>query len=233
MDRPQRSSVPGRKFSTMTSTFAAQTPEDFLGLRGGGSRGSSSACCGRPFSRRGGTPSLVPPQVRMLSPSGCSTLTTSAPKSPSHIAAIGAAMNDAISSTRIFARGPWSVTVSSHLGCRGQRTDQRQLRRRLPRPARSRSRASRSRRTASVSRSLGSPHPPPPPPISWTRAPGLEADAVTLEHEFPVAAGTSLDVGAVGARRLPTVAGPQGRHVCRSMLSCRVAVSDSIRNVLR
>src|SRR5258708_7043186 len=37
----------------------------------------------------------------------------------------------------------------------------------------------------------------------------LEAHAVTLEHEFPLAVRTSLDIGTVRASRLPTVQTPR------------------------
>src|ERR1700722_3472586 len=56
-------------------------------------------------------PSLRSPQVRRGSPEpGCSTLTTSAPNSPSMVATIGPATNVAVSTTRSPVSGPsWSA----------------------------------------------------------------------------------------------------------------------------
>ena len=88
--RPHFSMTPGRKFSTITSASATSSR-------------SSSCPSGRPRFRviarllRAITfhhrpwPSRFQPCVRAGSPFGCSTLSTSAPMSPSSIAVIGAA----------------------------------------------------------------------------------------------------------------------------------------------
>src|SRR5215469_1295002 len=57
-------------------------------------------------------PSFTCPCVRSGSPAGCSILTTSAPKSPSRVAAVGPANSVATSSTRMPFSGPWATTAT-------------------------------------------------------------------------------------------------------------------------
>ncbi len=103
---PHRSSVPGRKFSTSTSASAA-------------SRRSTSAPRSSPMLmptvrllrdssfHHNGTPSLAAPWPRIPSPFwGCSTLMTSAPKSPRIWQHSGPARIVDTSSTRSPASGP-------------------------------------------------------------------------------------------------------------------------------
>ena len=98
---PQRSSVPGRKFSIKTSdclinSFRISPPAGLPKSR------ASVFLFRANMVHQSGTPSLECPCKRTGSPLvGCSILITSAPKSANIVAAIGPANKVAASSTRI------------------------------------------------------------------------------------------------------------------------------------
>ena len=87
---PHFSSTPGRKFSTSTSASAASSRSS--SWPSGVDRLSVTARLLRAITfHHRPCPSRFQPCVRAGSPFGCSTLSTSAPMSPSSIAVIGAA----------------------------------------------------------------------------------------------------------------------------------------------
>ncbi len=109
---PSRSAVPGRKFSTNTSHCVARWRAAFCP-----SSVLRSSTMLRLLRFRLSVYSVSPPRrvspvLRMLSPSGGSTLMISAPMSPSSMVHSGPAIIWVRSSTRMPCSGPFGVVVS-------------------------------------------------------------------------------------------------------------------------
>src|SRR5437899_266501 len=101
--RFHRSSVPGRKFSTITSLTR---PSSRTTSRPRGERTSSVTLRLFRFVTGNPTPRLPGPSIGDAPVAGSSTMITSAPKSPSSVAAAGPASHCDRSSTRTPARAP-------------------------------------------------------------------------------------------------------------------------------
>src|SRR6478609_2379816 len=111
-ERPQRSRVPGRKFSTSTSAVATRRRK--TSAPAADDRLSATVRLLREISdHQIGVPSTDGPWPRIPSPAlGCSILITSAPKSPRIWQASGPARIVDASTTRMPLSGPLEVVIS-------------------------------------------------------------------------------------------------------------------------
>ena len=116
---PQRSRVPGRKFSATTSTSRHRRR---ISACPAGSRRLQviDFLLRASESHQRDTPSTWRPSRRRSSPTpGCSTLMTSAPNSPRSVAHMGAAMNVARSRTTRPSSAPTAVSAAEPAWCPG------------------------------------------------------------------------------------------------------------------